>query len=111
MRSCRSGGEGVDVVAVEVIEPETASGGHLAPAVGGEHHLIHFVVEAAKLQDAFAVFCWIVEAVVSGGEAFVVGDHQFGSELVVAQADDFEALAHGFVGGGSCGGFEKGGRE
>ena len=34
-----------------------------------------------------------MEAVVGAGEAFVVGHHQVGAELVVALADGFEDLA------------------
>ena len=83
------------VFGVEVVEPEAAGGGHITPAVGGQHRLIHLAVEAAQLQQAAAGFGGIVEAVVGAGEAFVVAHHQLGAELVVALAHGFEALAGG----------------
>ena len=60
------------VFEIEVIEAEAAGGGHITPAVGCQHRLIHLAVKAAQFQKAAAGFGWIVEAVVGAGEAFVV---------------------------------------
>ena len=84
---------------VEVIESEAAGGGHITPAVAGQHCLIHLAVEASQLQEAAAGFGWIVEAVISAGEAFVVARQQLGSKLVVILADGFEVS--------NCSGGEK----
>ena len=40
-----------------------------------------------------------MEAVVSAGEAFVVGHHQLGAKLMMALVDGFEDVALVFVGG------------
>ena len=50
-------------------------------------------MEPAQLQEDAAGFGGIVETVVGAGETLVVAHHQLGTELVVALADGFEALA------------------
>ena len=81
------------VFGVEVVEPEAAGGWHIAPAVGGQHHLIHLLVEPAQLQEAAAGFGWIVETVVGAGKSFVVRQHQVGSKRI----ESFASLGNGVV--------------
>lgn len=70
------GGELLDrfFVKVEVVEGKTASGVEVLPSEGSEDGIIRFVVQIAQGQDFGLGFSRIVEAVIGGGESFIIFD-------------------------------------
>ncbi len=76
---------------VFVVEDEFAGGVDVGPAVGGEDGFVHCGVEFSEFEDGGIGFFGVVEAVVGGGEALVVGDHELGAVGVVGFACGFES--------------------
>ena len=78
-------GEG-RIVFVFVVEPEFTVDRDICPTVGIEDGAIALGMELAQFQVVGVKPVGVVEAVLGGGEVFVVAHHEVGAELVVCFA-------------------------
>ena len=80
------------IVLVFIVElgEEVADGLEVGPAISIEHGAVHGIVQAAQFDDVIGHLAGVVEAVVGLRQAFVVPDHQRGTEVVVGLAGCFQ---------------------
>ena len=69
---------------------EAVAEGQVLPAVGGGDRVVHFHVQAAQVGDVLGRFGRVVEAVVSGGESFLVIKHDLAAVFIISFASVFE---------------------